>query len=154
MTEGPDLEQNNNSFILLRQLKQAMEEEITQERFQLEKILEDKYENVPEPRYSYLPSFQSFFSIQSELGKPVKVGKIYPNAFFSNLASANPRDYIIAIINSYHTMGEQFTTEEKKKFKTYVDDVGLYQFIDDEKKYIPDGKKYDYIVSPKIIYFV
>lgn len=117
-------------------------------------IARNRYQNNPTslPSYSYAPLLlQSFFSKQTVFGKPVKPGKAYPNAFFSNLASVH---YFHTYLSGILTLGflggvgKQFLTKEKKRFKTYCDPEGLYQLINDNKEYINDGL-YRYIVSPK-----
>lgn len=133
-------------FYSLHQEKQKASDE-------LKKAITNRYENKPfVSKHSYFPkSFQPLFSSQSELGKPVKIDKEYKNAFFSNLATVN---YFHTYISGIFTLGliggigKQFKTEEKKKYKTYADTDGLYQLIDDQKRYIPNGF-YRYIVSPK-----
>lgn len=112
------------------------------------------YVNTPTalPTYHYGPRvFQPLFSTQRELGKPVVDGKTYTNIFFDNLASVN---YFHTYISGYLTcrlhggLGRQFTTGEKKKYKTYVDGDELYQYHEGQKIYIADGD-YRYVVSPK-----
>ena len=105
-----------------------------------------------EGSYSYSPLlFQSFFAKQTEFGKAVKPGKIYPNAFFSNLASIYYfHTYLSGVLTAgYHGgRGKQFSTVEKKKFKVHCDAEGLYQLTNNNKEYIKTGL-YRYVVSPK-----
>ncbi len=117
-------------------------------------ITRNRYQNNPTslPSYSYGPLLlQSFFSKQTVFGKPVKPGKAYPNAFFSNLATVHyVHTYLSGILTlGFHGgVGKQFLKKEKKQFKTYCDSEGLYQLINDNKVYIKDGS-YRYVVSPK-----
>lgn len=113
----------------------------------LEKAVDESYyDHTPyiEPARHYLPAFmQPYFSSQSELGKPVKEGKSYPNPFFDDLAS-------IAYFHTYLMLrkGKEFTTAAKKPFKTHIDQNGLYQLCNEQQQYLEDGV-YRYIVSPK-----
>ncbi|CAM2822523.1 hypothetical protein [Legionella worsleiensis] len=117
-------------------------------------IKRNEYENNPTslPSYSYSPLFmRSFFSKQTEFGKPVKPGKTYPNAFFSNLATVHfYHTYLSGILTFgwQGGIGKQMMQTEKKQFKTYRDEEGLYQLNNDNKEYIANGM-YRYVVSPK-----
>lgn len=88
-------------------------------------------------------------SQQSEFGKPVKMGKTYRNASFSELvavSSSISRTLTWGWINGH---GKQLTPQEKKKYKVHVDNNGLYQLNEEgQKKYLIGGE-YSYIVTPK-----
>lgn len=136
-----------------RSAVQKNEEIRSNEREQLDTALKNRYENNPTvSKHAWLPKvFQPLFSIQRELGKPVKVGNEYKNPAFSNLATV---DYLHTYVwgtitlGFFHGTGKQFNTEEKKKYKTHIDDNGLYQIIENKKRYIANGE-YRYIISPK-----
>lgn len=118
--------------------EQALDEEIKQA------LSKNTYTNVPSASqtYSLLPKCVDSLFRQSEFGKPMKKGKKYPNVFFTDLASVQ------RLLTYGCRTGKQFSTTEKKKFKTYVDESGLYQLCDATKNYIKDGSHL-YIVSPK-----
>ena len=117
-------------------------------------INRNRYENNPMSlsSYSYSPLLmQSFFVKQTEFGKPVKPGKVYSNAFFSNLASVHYfHTYLSGILTlGFHGgVGKQLLATEKKQFKTHCDAGGLYQLNNNNKEYIKNGL-YRYVVSPK-----
>jgi hypothetical protein len=88
-------------------------------------------------------------SKQSVYGKPLKLDKQYPNAYFTNLAHEHFfYTYIFRIFTLGFFDGKAFTSAEKKKYKVYGDDIGLYQYYNGNKHYLEDGD-YLYIVSPK-----
>lgn len=111
------------------------------------KLQIEYYKNTPEipTSYSYVPVLTRLLSTQSELGNPVKTRENkpdgYSNIFFSNLVTAQTLAF---------RGRKQLTTEEKKKYKTYLDkEKGcLYRLINDIKTNVPNGI-YSYIVSPK-----
>ena len=111
------------------------------------------YDHTPDitQSYSYIPIFRSLFAIQSEFGRPVKVGKTYPNAFFSNLASVN---YFYTYVPSFLSFGltagkgRQLNTAQKSQYKIVANRNGECFFKDRPDEKITSGF-YRYIVSPK-----
>jgi hypothetical protein len=70
--------------------------------------------DLPLPAYHYAPlSWQWLFAIQSELGKPVKIGKKYNNLSFGDLAAV---DYLYNYF-SFDMKGAQYYTDQKKSLK-------------------------------------
>lgn len=94
---------------------------------------------------------ESFSSKQSKFGKAMKPEKRYPNAFFDQLAHVNyNHTYLPGILTGgvLNGVGKQFSQQEKKQFRVYRDNHGLYQLPNNQKQYITPNA-YRYIVSPK-----
>lgn len=112
-----------------------------------------KYHNAPDviQSYSYIPYFKHLFASQPELGKPVKIGKTYANAFFDDLA---PVHYFFTYIAGFLSggciggKGAQLNSEQKRPFKIHADKNGCCYFKQNPTEKIPNGQ-YRYIVSPK-----
>lgn len=111
------------------------------------------YPHAPDvtQNYSYMPYFKSLFATQAELGKPVKVGKTYTNAFFDDLAPVHYFfTYIAGFLSGglYGGKGAQLNAQQKRQYKICADENGRCFFKNNSTAKIPSGY-YRYIVSPK-----
>ncbi|HRE32724.1 MAG TPA: hypothetical protein PLD88_12170, partial [Candidatus Berkiella sp.] len=95
--------------------------------------------------------FKQLFARQFELGKPVKIDKIYPNAFFTDLA---PVYYWFTYVSGYLSCGlmggkgKQLNTTDKQQYKVLIHNRRCAFKQDRNKQPIRTGY-YRYIVSPK-----